>query len=173
MPADADRAVVIAPFRKQYEAALIALITGIQRNEFGIPISAAEQPDLLDVEGCYQRGTGGFWIALRGGRLLGSIGLLDIGERQAALRKMFVAADSRGPGDGAVHTPVAARLLEVLLAHARAQQLRDIFLGTTASFRAAHRFYEKHGFAGVERETLPASFPLMTVDSRFYHLALP
>lgn len=32
----------------------------MQRHEFDIPISAAEQPDLLDVAGYYQRGAGVF-----------------------------------------------------------------------------------------------------------------
>ena len=32
--------------------------------------------------------------------------------------------------------------------------------------------YEKHGFALVEAASLPASFPRMSVDSRFYRLDL-
>jgi predicted N-acetyltransferase YhbS len=50
--------------------------------------------------------------------------------------------------------------------------VKDIFLGTTDKFLAAHRFYEKHGFTEVAKETLPVSFPLMAVDSRFYALSL-
>ncbi len=99
--------------------------------------------------------------------MVGSIALLDIGEGLGALRKMFVAADHRGAGAG-----VARRLLSRLLDHARAQHLRTIYLGTTDKFLAAHRFYEKHGFELVDAAMLPASFPRMSVDSRFYRIDL-
>jgi N-acetylglutamate synthase-like GNAT family acetyltransferase len=33
---------------------------------------------------------------------------------------------------------------------------------------AAHRFYAKHGFARIDAAELPPSFPLMSVDSRFF-----
>lgn len=46
-----------------------------------------------------------------------------------------------------------------------------MWLGTTERFLAAHRFYEKNGFVLVDRSALPASFPLMAVDSRFYRWA--
>jgi GNAT superfamily N-acetyltransferase len=48
----------------------------------------------------------------------------------------------------------------------------DIFLGTTAKFLAAHRFYEKSGFRDVAMDQLPASFPVMKVDTKFYRYAL-
>ena len=68
-------------------------------------------------------------------------GLRDIGNCQAALRKMFVKAAFRGKGLG-----VASSLLSALLAWCRLQGITSVFLGTTASFHAAHRFYEKNGF---------------------------
>jgi N-acetylglutamate synthase-like GNAT family acetyltransferase len=55
-----------------------------------------------------------------------------------------------------------------LVDHAEAQGIKDIFLGTTDKFLAAHRFYEKNGFAEVSKSELPPSFPLMAVDSKFY-----
>src|SRR5262249_23130986 len=99
--------------------------------------------------------------------VVGTIGLLHTGTGVAALRKMFVRADHRG----APHA-VASRLLEVLLAHARARGIRMITLGTRPEMIAAHRFYERHGFARIEEAELPASFPRMAVDSVFYQLAL-
>jgi GNAT superfamily N-acetyltransferase len=59
-------------------------------------------------------------------------------------------------------------LLEALRDWARARGVREIFLGTTALFLAAHRFYEKNGFELVERADLPEAFPVMAVDTRFY-----
>jgi N-acetylglutamate synthase-like GNAT family acetyltransferase len=157
----------IAPFEERYRDDVGQLIVSIQQREFDIPITYDQQPDLRDIPGFYQHHAGQFWLALAGERVVGSIALLDIGDRLGALRKMFVAADCRGPGAG-----VARRLLDALLDHARARGLRTIYLGTTDKFLAAHRFYEKHGFELVEPATLPASFPRMSVDSRFYRLDL-
>jgi len=157
----------IEPFDERYREDVGALIVSIQQREFGIAITYNQQPDLRDIAGFYQHEAGDFWLALSGDRVVGSIALLDIGDRLGALRKMFVAADCRGAGAG-----VAGRLLGELLHHARAHQLRAIYLGTTDKFLAAHRFYEKHGFALVDAALLPASFPRMSVDSRFYRLDL-
>lgn len=158
--------VTLASYRPEYQADVIALILPIQTEEFAINISAAQQPDLSDIENFYQQGTGGFWLALVDNRVVGCIGLKDIGNGQAALRKMFVAREYRGRELG-----IAAALLNTLCAAAREQGVNDIFLGTTASFLAAHRFYEKNGFCEVTVPELPASFPLMAVDSKFYRLS--
>jgi hypothetical protein len=38
--------------------------------------------------------------------------------------------------------------------------------------RAAHRFYERNGFDEIDARALPASFPRMAVDTRFYQRTL-
>jgi GNAT superfamily N-acetyltransferase len=159
--------LAIRPWRPGDEQAVADLIVSIQRQEFGISITLADQPDLLDVPGFYLSGGGGFWVAEAQGRLVGSIALKDIGDGDAALRKMFVAADFRGGAIG-----VARLLLETLLAHARQSGLQRIWLGTTERYLAAHRFYKKQGFVQIEPAKLPAGFPRMTVDIRFYRLDL-
>ncbi len=100
-------------------------------------------------------------------KIIGSISLLDIGNNQAALRKMFVHQDFRGSSHGTV-----GLLLKSLLKWAHLKNISDIFLGTTAKFLAAHRFYEKNGFTEIEKQSLPASFPIMTVDTRFYRYTI-
>lgn len=159
--------IEIAPFTPEYAAGVIELILPIQQNEFGLGITLAAQPDLQDIAGFYQHGVGNLWIALDGLRVVGSVALLDIGRQQAALRKMFVARPYRGIGHG-----VANSLLASLLAWSQAHGVRELYLGTTARFLAAHRFYAKHGFHDIDRSELPASFPLMQVDSKFYWLPL-
>ena len=93
--------------------------------------------------------------------------LLDLGDHQAALRKMFVHASYRGPGHG-----VSARLLDTLLEWSRARSVKDVYLGTTEKFLAAHRFYERKGFQQIAASELPPGFPKMALDTRFYRLAL-
>lgn len=159
-------APLIRPFRPADMAGVAAVIVPIQQAEFGIPITYEEQPDLRTIPDFYQTGAGGFWVAEAGsGLIVGTIALKDIGGGVAALRKMFVAADHRGDG-------TARRLLETLVAHARAAGLEAIVLGTTAKFLAAHRFYEKNGFAEIGEADLPAGFPRMAVDTKFYRLQL-
>lgn len=155
-------------YQPQYQQDVVALILAIQRQEFGIAITAEQQPDLSEIEQYYQRGTGDFWLALAGDQVVGCIGLKDIGQQQAALRKMFVASDYRGKQHG-----VANALLNTVLGHACQRRLTDIWLGTTDKFVAAHRFYEKNGFRDVSVNSLPAAFPLMQVDTKFYRFSLP
>jgi len=159
--------VEVRGYRPGDEARIVDLIVPIQSQEYGIPITAADQPDLAAIEGFYLPGAGGFWVATDAERIVGTIALKDIGGGAGALRKMFVAATYRGAAHG-----VGGRLLETLLDHARGQGLHPILLGTTEQFVAAHRFYEKNGFQLVDTEQLPASFPRMPLDTRFYSLKL-
>ena len=139
------------------------LILSIQREEFGIDISLEDQPDLTTIPAFYQSGTGQFWVAKCVGEVIGTIGLKDIGNGNLALRKMFVAAEARGSTVG-----VASGLLSAAINHAEKIRASAIYLGTTDKFHAAHRFYETNGFHLVQEADLPAAFPRMSVDSRFY-----
>lgn len=158
--------MIVRAYRPGDAQAVIDVIVPIQREEFGVSITAEDQPDLADIPGWYQTGAGQFWLAERDGRAVGTIALKDIGDGAVALRKMFVRPEGRGPAGA------ASALLATALEHARAHGVREIWLGTTDRFLAAHRFYEKNGFTQVEADDLPAAFPRMAVDTRFYHLAL-
>jgi N-acetylglutamate synthase-like GNAT family acetyltransferase len=63
--------------------------------------------------------------------------------------------------------------LSALAVGCRRRHRTEVYLGTTAKFLAAHRFYEKRGFAVIDKSALPPGFPVMTVDTRFHRLALP
>jgi N-acetylglutamate synthase-like GNAT family acetyltransferase len=129
----------------------------------------------MDIPGFYVQGRLGpglFFVGLDGnGAVAGSIALLNLGGGQGALRKMFVRADMRGPvscGTGARAPGLAAALLAALFGWCRQAGVLDVFLGTTDRFLAAHRFYEKHGFARIAQDSLPPTFPVMAVDTVFY-----
>ena len=154
----------IEPFRAELATSVIELILPIQQIEFGVPITLDDQPDLLRIPEVYQSGRGGFWVALADRDVVGTIGLVDFGGG-GALRKMFLRADQRGNG-------LAQRLLDMLLAHARAEGIAQIVLGTTSQMRAAQRFYEKNGFRATAPDALPIDYPRMRVDDRFYALTL-
>ena len=158
----------IRPYRHGDEDGIFDLILPIQQEEFDIPITREEQTDLDRIPEFYQQNKGNFWVAITdNGRIVGTISLVDIGNGQGALRKMFVASDYRGQPH---HT--ASHLLKTLLDWSRDQGIKTIYLGTTEKFKAAHRFYEKNGFDLIDVETLPETFPLMAVDTRFYRYRL-
>ena len=166
------REVVIRPFAPEFGEQTRVLISNIQRNEFGVPITLEDQPDLFDIPRVYQThqagiGSGEFWIAVEGERVVGTLALFDIDEVQSALRKMFVAKDHRG----APHR-VGQRLLDTLLVHAEKAGLREVALGTTAVMHAAHRFYERNGFSEIPRSVLSARWPHNAVDVKFYRRVL-
>jgi N-acetylglutamate synthase-like GNAT family acetyltransferase len=159
--------VVIERYAGQSADEIFDLILPIQQAEFGLPVSRESQPDIDDIPAFYQRGAGDFWIARHHGQIVGTIALKDIGDRTVALRKMFVRADVRGRERG-----IAQLLLEAALASAVRNTVSVILLGTTAFFHAAHRFYEKNGFVEIARQDLPAAFPIMAVDTKFYRRRL-
>ncbi len=165
MPISTASPIQVLRFEPTDQQGVIDVIVPIQREEFGIAITAEDQPDLQAIPAFYQVGSGDFWVAKKDGRIIGTIGLKDIGNQQAALRKMFVSAAFRGREYG-----VAALLLSTLTEEAGKRGVKDLYLGTTDKFLAAHRFYEKHGFVEVAKAELPQSFPLMKVDSKFYVL---
>ncbi|HKT28254.1 GNAT family N-acetyltransferase [Dyella sp.] len=166
MGADATR-IRLMPFQPQHAAAVAQLIVSIQREEFGFDIDLERQPDLAAIPAYYQQGMGNFWVAMDENKIIGTIALKDIDHHSVALRKMFVAADYRGTAWG-----IAIKLLHGALDWAKQHAVRSVFLGTTDKFHAAHRFYEKHGFALIDKVQLPAGFPFMPVDTRFYRLDL-
>lgn len=159
--------LLIEEYSDRYKDEVISLILSIQREEFNIPILKEDQPDLGDIPNFYQSGSGNFWVALCDNQIVGTISLLDIGNNQVALRKMFVKAAYRG----IVYNTAKILLLESI-SWAMQTGITEIYLGTTERFLAAHRFYEKNGFEHISIEELPGNFPIMKVDTRFYKYVL-
>lgn len=155
--------IEVYTYSGSYQQPIIDLILDIQRNEFGVPITLEAQPDLENIPSFYQKDNGNFWVAIAENKIIGTVALLDIGNFQGALRKMFVHKNFRGKEYGTGQT-----LLNTLLEWAKKKNFREILLGTTEKFIAAQRFYEKNGFTEMEKESLPEEFPVMQVDVKFY-----
>ncbi|MFY8036071.1 MAG: GNAT family N-acetyltransferase [Cyclobacteriaceae bacterium] len=157
----------VRPYTEEDKEKIIALILPIQQQEFGVPITITDQPDLQAISTFYLQNGGNFWVAVYGDQLVGTIGLLNIGNGQGVIRKMFVHSNHRGASLG-----LAQQLLNTLIAWCETKQIDEIFLGTIDTMTAAHRFYEKNGFRAIQKENLPPTFPLMKVDNRFYGCVL-
>jgi N-acetylglutamate synthase-like GNAT family acetyltransferase len=159
--------IEICPYNPQYAEGVVAIVLSIQQREFKIPILLEAQSDLMDIPGFYQRGVGNFWVALLGDEVVGTVGVLDIGNRQGAMRKMFVKSSFRS-----AEYRLGKRLLATLFQWCRSREVREIFLGTTEKFVSGHRFYERNGFREIPRPQLPSNFPIMSVDTKFYSVSL-
>ena len=150
-----------------YKKDVSDLILRIQKDEFGIPITLELQPDLHEISAFYQTNRGNFWVAKIDDKIIGTISLLDIGNRNGALRKMFVDKDYRGK-----EFAIGQKLFNTLVDSARISGIREIFLGTTEKFVRAQRFYEKNGFIEILKQELPETFPVMDVDVKFYRFSV-
>lgn len=155
--------IEIKPYTEFYEQQVFELILKIQNDEFGVPMTVKDQPDLESISLTYQKDLGNFWVALDGKNVVGTIALIDIGNYQSALKKMYVDKNYRGK-----ERSIAKSLLENLLDWCKSKDIREIYLGTTLFFLAAQKFYEKNGFNEITRERLPVSFPVTKYNSRFY-----
>ncbi len=158
--------IIIESYTEVHKEGVVNVILPIQK-EFGINITLQDQPDLENIPGFYQKDKGNFWVAIINNVVVGTVGLLYIGNEYGALRKMFVKADYRGREFG-----VGQLLLNTVLQWSQNHDLKKILLGTTEKFIAAHRFYEKNGFVEVDKKILPPEFPIMKVDVKFYEYQL-
>lgn len=153
----------IRPFEERDLQQLTELILPIQQVEFGVPITINDQPDLLNIDTFYRNGNGNFWCALSGEKVIGSIALIDIGNHQGVIRKMFVHPDFRGK-----EKKTAQLLLDELTDWCLRHDFHALFLGTIDKMLAAQKFYGRNGFQEIEKSALPDSFPIMKVDNLFF-----
>jgi len=158
-----EKKIEVVEFEPCYQQAVEELVLPIQQIEFGVKITRDEQPDLIDIKNVFQKGDGNFWVALCAGKVVGTVGVVDIGNQQVALKKMFVHSDFRGKTFG-----VAQSLMNGAKEWCAERGVKTILLGTTARMFAAHRFYEKNSFFEVLQNELPSNFPVVHVDTKFY-----
>lgn len=111
----------ISTYQPKYQTLIVDLILQIQQEEFGLPITLNDQPDLLNIPTVYQQGDENFWIALDSSQVIGTIAAIDMGNRQLALRKMFVAVPYRGQSIG-----VGKQLLDALCNWAHKRKVCEI-----------------------------------------------
>jgi len=81
------------------------------------------------------------WFAERGGETLGCAAMIDRGTR-GQLRWVVLVPEARGLG-------VGKALFEAAMAHAAAQNWREVYLETTDGLAASMQLYLANGFATV------------------------
>lgn len=115
---------------------------------FGLFFEAKVATELAGFLERYNERSDAFWIAVREGRIEGSIAI--DGSRAAtegAHLRWFVMSDAlRGQGIG-------NRLMETALGFCRTARFGSVYLWTFEGLHAARHIYEKHGFNLVEQHT--------------------
>lgn len=157
----------IKSFESKYQPEVIDLIEQIQVGEFNLPIDSNQRKELQSISASFQKDKGNYWVALFNEKVIGTIAVIDIGHRAFELRDVFLHKDYRGKETG-----FAKRLLDTVFDWAKEHDVNTIYLGTTLDFRAAHRFYEKHGFYEIARNEMPEYCQPMDCDEKFYRFDL-
>lgn len=156
----------IQPFESKYQSEVIDLIERIQVKEFDIPIEKGQRKELQSIATSFQIGKGNYWIALFNEKVIGTIAVIDIGYQAFELRDVFLDKSYRGKERG-----FAKQLLDTVLTWSEKHGITTIYLGTTLKFKAAHRFYEKHGFHEIARSDMTSYCQPMDCE-KFYRLDL-
>ena len=154
----------IRPFNQGDQAAVEKLVLTIQRDEFGLDLTAENQPDLKNIMSFFSRVGSAFWVAVPASdrTLIGCIGLEAIGGPVAVMRKFMVHRDWRGRKLG-----VADALHTQFVEHARLIGALQAALSTVSSTKAAQAFYARAGYQLVKRNTMPAGFVPGVLDMVF------
>lgn len=128
--------LLIRLFRPQDQAAARRLILSGLQERWG-HLDETKNADLEDIAIAYAGGL--FLVAYVGERLVATGALLPEGPGVGRIVRMSVARDVRRRGLG-------RRMLQALLAAARARDYGKIVLETTATWKDAVAFYRQQGF---------------------------
>jgi putative acetyltransferase len=128
--------LTIVPFRPENQTEVKRLILAGLTEHWG-PLDPTKNPDLNDIGATYAHAT--FLVAWWHGIIVGTGALLPQSAPIAEIVRMSVAAHMRRHGIG-------RRLLQHLVAHAKARGYRQIIIETTATWHDVIAFYQHHGF---------------------------
>jgi GNAT superfamily N-acetyltransferase len=118
--------------------------TGL-REAFEAYIDQALSEEICRIPEYYAERSGGFWVAVEAGRLLGTFGLEQAGSDAMELRRMYVDPAVRRRG-------IASAMLECAEAECRRRGVERLVLSTSELQREAIALYEKFGFSCIREE---------------------
>lgn len=81
--------ISITQFEEGYTQDIIDLVLHFQNDGTRPLLTAADQPDMLNIRDCYINAGGNFWIATDERRLAGTIGIMPYTKEISVLKKFF------------------------------------------------------------------------------------
>lgn len=155
--------IVITDFEESYQPGVDGLLDSIQ-DEYAENIYGPGALKMKDAAKLHGRR---YWVALRNGEVVGTVGLILLSKNNAVLKSMLLHKDYRGRD-----RKIAYRLMTTAMDHARNSGAATLYLGTMAQFEAAIAFYRKHGFTEIVESELPGDFVGNPVDVVFFNREL-
>ena len=153
----------IEAFQFSHQPSINTLSKQIQK-EFFIPFASADSKSIYELSFDPKQH---YWCAVSHGKVIGTVGVVDIGNATGVVKRMFLKKGFRGE-----KYQIAKKLLQLVIYYAIEHKMKQIYLGTMLQFVAAQKFYLKNGFIEITREELPSNFPANEQDTVFYKLML-
>jgi GNAT superfamily N-acetyltransferase len=104
-----------------------------------LPSMQTVDDEMANLPGIFVPPRGCFLVALDGERVVGCVALKPLGATDAELKRMYVQPEYRGQ-------QIGWRLVEALIAAARAAGYTKVILDSHYSMSSAHRVYQGAGF---------------------------
>lgn len=155
--------VEIVPFEAIHQPGIDLLFKAIEE-EYSEQVFSGPSKTIAELS---RSGNRIYWVALANGIVIGTVGIIILNDNSCGLKSMFLAKEFRGDKG-----EISKRLLQTAITGAIERGCNSMYLGTMGQFKAAQRFYEKHGFVQITEEELPDDFPANTVDTVFYRKTL-
>jgi len=152
-----DTEVTIRPFGEQDAAQVRELFITVNRllspphlrDAFEAYIERALAEEIDRITAYYGERDGGFWVAVKGDKVVGTFGLERASDDAMELRRMYVDPSARRQG-------IARRMLQFAEDECRSRNISRLQLSTAEIQQAALALYRKAGHRLVAEETVEA-----------------
>ncbi len=140
----------ITEYNDEFQKAVINLV-GKELRSWKV-LAPSDDPitdeDLYNIPTLYA-GRNRFWVALKDGEVIGTVGVREFKDDTAIIRRMFVLDEFHGAG-------VGQSLLDTAIRFVRKNKYKEIILNSHPLLTRSHRFYQKNGFVleGKDKERL-------------------
>jgi len=124
--------------------------------EFDQPISLKSKDSTQTIPNQY-------WVAINSDKVIGTIGVIEINNEFAVLKRMFLEKSFRGKRFG-----ISKLLLQTAINWCTENGIKEVYLGTMDQFKAAQMFYLKNGFKRISENKLPYDFLNNPLDNVFF-----
>ena len=149
--------VTIRPFAEQDAAQVRELFITVNRllspphlrDAFEAYIERALAEEIDRITAYYGERDGGFWVAVKGDKVVGTFGLERASDDAMELRRMYVDPSARRQG-------IARRMLQFAEDECRSRNISRLQLSTAEIQQAALALYKKAGHRLVAEETVEA-----------------
>ena len=152
-----DEEVTIRPFAERDAAQVRALFITVNRllsppdlrDAFEVYIEHALAEEIDRISAYYGERDGGFWVAVKGNKVVGTFGLERVSDDAMELRRMYVDPSARRRG-------IARRMLQFAEDECRGRKVSRLELSTAEIQQAALALYRNAGYRLVREEIVEA-----------------